>query len=101
MRAVFDLPKGADLGNEQAHKMNWTPDGHGIAYVVTKDDVSNIWVQPVPADFPAGAPKVAPKQVTHFTSGRIFSFGWSPDGKQLALARGRFATDAVQISHFR
>jgi serine/threonine protein kinase/Tol biopolymer transport system component len=101
LRAVFDLPKGADLGNEQAHKMNWTPDGHGIAYVVTKDDVSNIWVQPVPADFPAGAPKVAPKQVTHFTSGRIFSFGWSPDGKQLALARGRFATDAVQISHFR
>jgi hypothetical protein len=39
-------------------------------------------------------------QLTHFTSDQIFAFGWSRDGKQLAVARGRSLSDAVLITHF-
>jgi hypothetical protein len=46
-------------------------------------------------------PKGPPKQVSNFTSGQIFSFDWSPDGKQLYVARGSLASDIVLISNFR
>jgi hypothetical protein len=52
----------------------------------------NVWEQPL-----AGGP---PKPVTHFTSDKIFSFDWSPDGR-LALSRGTAATDAVLIKNFQ
>jgi len=29
----------------------------------------------------------------------IFSFGWSPDGTQLAMARGTSVSDAILISN--
>jgi hypothetical protein len=42
-----------------------------------------------------------PKQLTHFTSERIFNFNWSPDGKRLLVTRGNFSSDAVLINDFR
>ncbi len=42
-----------------------------------------------------------PKQFTKFTSGRIFDFDWSADGKQLLLARGETNSDIVLLSHLR
>jgi len=42
-----------------------------------------------------------PKQVTHFSDQRIFSFGWSRDGKSLAVARGAVSRDVVLIGIFR
>jgi len=54
--------------------------------------VDNVWEQPL-----AGG---LPKQVTHFTSDRIFYFDWSRDGR-LALSRGTDQTDAVLIKNFR
>jgi hypothetical protein len=38
--------------------------------------------------------------VTHFTSGRIFNFQWSRDGR-LAVSRGTEAIDAASIRNFR
>lgn len=73
--------------------LDWTPDGQAIAYVVTKKDVSNLWAQPV-----AGGP---PKQITNFTSDRIFWFKHSPDGKQLAVSRGKVDRDVVLITNFK
>src|SRR6267143_900601 len=35
------------------------------------------------------------KQLTHFTSGEVWDYGWSPDGKFIALARGTDQSDAV------
>jgi hypothetical protein len=54
--------------------------------------VDNVWEQPL-----AGSP---PQPVTHFTSGKIFWFDWSRDGR-LALSRGTDQTDAVLIKNFR
>jgi hypothetical protein len=39
--------------------------------------------------------------VTDFKSDRIFSFDWSRDGKQLAVARGALTSDMVLISNFK
>ncbi|TAM80533.1 MAG: serine/threonine-protein kinase [Acidobacteria bacterium] len=73
-------------------KIQWTPDSRGIAYVKTENGVSNIWTQPL-----AGGP---PKQVTHFTSGNLFNFAWSPEG-DLALARGTQSSDVVLIRNLQ
>jgi serine/threonine protein kinase len=53
----------------------------------------NIGRQPI-----AGGP---PKQITNFSSGLIFGFSWSRDGKQLAIARGNRTSDIILISGFR
>jgi hypothetical protein len=42
----------------------------------------------------------APKQLTHYNSGRIFWFDISRDG-QLALARGSQSSDVVLIRNFQ
>jgi len=41
------------------------------------------------------------KQLTNFKSDLIFSFAWSRDGRQLALARGSVTKDVVLISSLR
>ncbi len=81
---ILDLPG-------TAHRvLRWTPDGRGIVYVVTKRGVANLWQQPLPEG--------AATALTQFTKQRIYNFAWSPDGKQLAVARGKLTSDAVLIS---
>jgi hypothetical protein len=41
------------------------------------------------------------KELTEFTSGQIFAFTFSRDGKQIALARGSITSDVVLITGFR
>ncbi|HEU5239350.1 MAG TPA: winged helix-turn-helix domain-containing protein [Pyrinomonadaceae bacterium] len=67
----------------------WAPDGRALTYVESRLGVSNIWSQPID-----GGP---PKQLTNFTSHRIFRHDWSSDGKRLALARGAWTSDVVLI----
>jgi Tol biopolymer transport system component len=80
-------------------RMAWAPDGRSIVYI--KDDpvsgVSNLWEQPIGAP---GSKVQPPKQVTNFADLHIWSFAWSPDGKQLLLARGATSAGAVLLSHF-
>jgi hypothetical protein len=64
-----------------------------VLYIDTRGGVSNIWMQPID-----GSP---PKPVTDFKSEHIFSFDWSRDGKQLAVARGTQTSDVVLISDFK
>ena len=68
----------------------WAPDESGLDYVVTRNGVSNIWRQSL-----TGAP---PVQITHFSTGKIFSFAWSPDGRWLSLGSGANRSDVVLMS---
>ena len=74
-------------------KLIWTTDSRALAYVDTRGNVSNIWTQPL-----AGG---EPRQLTDFDKDELFAFAWSPDGKQLALARGFVTRDVVLVKDFR
>jgi Tol biopolymer transport system component len=83
---VFPAPVGVS-------RAWWSPDGKAIQFVLTKKGAGNIWEQPL-----AGGDL---RQVTNFTSGQIFGFNWTDDGKDLLLARGAAHSDVVLISNFR
>jgi Tol biopolymer transport system component len=82
---TFDIPQNVVFQS----LVRWIPDGLSLAYIVSRDGSSNIWIQPI-----NGKP---PKQLTHFKSDEIFWFEWSPDGKQLGVSRGTVNTDVVLI----
>jgi DNA-binding winged helix-turn-helix (wHTH) protein/Tol biopolymer transport system component len=73
--------------------LRWSPDGQRLQYLLTRNGATNIWEQSIV--------RGEPKQFTTFTSGRIFDFDWSADGKQLLLARGDISSDVVLLSHLR
>jgi serine/threonine protein kinase len=91
----FDIPTAADPTsyNNQFVDRNWTPDSRAVAYLDTKDGATNVWSQPV-----SGGP---PMQLTHFTSDRMMSFDFSPDGKQIVYSRGHSSSDAVRITNLK
>jgi Tol biopolymer transport system component/DNA-binding winged helix-turn-helix (wHTH) protein len=87
----FVLPEDTFIGT---HKILWTRDGQALIYTREKlDRIANIWIQPLDSSLP--------KQITNYNSERIFDFGWSPDGAQLAVIRGSWKNEAVLISGFR
>ena len=86
---VKTFPLAAEAGTN----LSWSVDGSAVVYIVTTGGVSNLWAQPVSG--------TQPKQLTSFTSDRIFRFDFSRDGKQLALARGNRSSDVVLISNFK
>jgi hypothetical protein len=75
-----------------ATKIVWAPDGN-MQFKLTRKGATNIWELP-----PAGGEM---RQVTNFTSGHIFGFNWSADGKDLLMSRGETRSDVVLISNFR
>jgi serine/threonine protein kinase len=77
------------LPGDEPRILRWMPDGTGLAYIVTKRGISNLWRQPLDGS--------APAPLTNFTKYRLYNFAWSPDGTQLAVARGRTISDAVII----
>jgi Tol biopolymer transport system component len=90
---AIDADSGQRVSSTDAPSVgdfSWAPDGHALDFVVTRDAVSNLLRQPL-----NGGPA---KQITNFKSGRIFSAAWSPDGAELALARGQSGADVVLIT---
>jgi len=73
----------------QYARLRWTPDSRSILFIRGQNRVSNLWSQPI-----AGG---APKQITYFNADQIYGFDLSPDGKNLALWRGRNTRDVVII----
>jgi eukaryotic-like serine/threonine-protein kinase len=69
--------------------LRFAHDGKAVVYTTRSNGVDNLWLQPV--DGSKG------KQITNFTSERIYDFHWSFDGKQLALVRGHTDSDVVLI----
>jgi hypothetical protein len=68
----------------------WAPDGKSLVYIDTRGGVSNLLHQPL-----AGG---AALPITTYTAEQIFAYAVSPDRKQLAVVRGRVASDVVLIS---
>jgi len=94
LRAQGGQPvKTFPLAAQAGINLSWTSDGSAIVYVVTSVGVSNLWAQQVDSS--------PPKQLTNFTSDRIFWFDFSRDGKQVALSRGAQTSDVVLISNFK
>jgi Tol biopolymer transport system component len=73
--------------------LGWTADSKSLVYVDSRGDgvtnADNVWSVPID-----GGPT---KQLTRFTSGLIFAFQLSPDGKQLALSRGTQTDDVILL----
>lgn len=83
---TFDLPPDSPL----MQRVRWSPDGQSLQFIVKRDDVENIWQMPLDGG--------SPKQITNFTSDRIFGYDWSDDGKTLAVIRGAWTADMVLMS---
>ncbi len=83
---VFTMASGAD-------KLRWSPDQKGVQYLLTRNRATNVWEQPVKGG--------GPQQITNFTAGEIFDFGWTRDGKNLLVAKGEVSSDVILISNFR
>jgi Tol biopolymer transport system component/DNA-binding winged helix-turn-helix (wHTH) protein len=69
--------------------VRWSQDSRALTYIVTRDGVSNIWSQLIDGG--------QPKQLTNFTTDRIFRYAWSGDGKHLACERGQVINDIILI----
>jgi Tol biopolymer transport system component len=76
----------------QLHPVRWSADGRGLVYVVTRDGVSNLWLQPVEGG--------APRQLTEFKSEVIEGFDVSRAGDTVC-SRGYVARDVVMVTDFR
>ena len=74
-------------------RMRWTSDSRALTYIVTHNDVANIWIQPID-----GGPA---RQLTDFKADWIQVFAWSRDGRQLAIARGTTPSDLILVKDFR
>jgi Tol biopolymer transport system component len=85
--ATFAIPPSS------SRTLRWMPDGGALAYIVTVDGVSNVWQQPLDGG--------RPRQVTEFTSDRMFDFAWSRNGRLLAVVRAVETSDAVRITDFQ
>ena len=75
-----------------ARSARFTPDGKAIAFMLSRNRATNIWEQPLSGG--------SPVQLTKITSGDMFAFSWSQDGKQLAFSSGQTKTDVVMMSGF-
>jgi Tol biopolymer transport system component len=64
---------------QQSSLPKWTPDGKALSFLVSKDNVANLFIQPL-----SGGP---PHPVTRLTEDGIDNYLWSPDGKRLVLQR--------------
>jgi Tol biopolymer transport system component len=84
-RYVFSAPRDAST-------LRWSPDGGGVQYLTTKSGATNVWEQRLTGG--------EPRPFTSFSSGRIFDFSWTHDGRQLLLAKGELTSDVVLISNF-
>jgi serine/threonine protein kinase/Tol biopolymer transport system component len=73
--------------------LGWTQDGKAVIYADSRGDginnADNIWSFPLD-NSPA-------KQLTSFTSGLIFAFQVSRDGKQIVLSRGSQTDDVILL----
>ena len=70
--------------------VQWAADSKSIFYTVSRNNVTNIWKQPLNGD--------PPKQVTDFKDLLITGYAWSSDGKQLVCTRGTRLRDAILIT---
>ncbi|MGH9736817.1 MAG: protein kinase domain-containing protein [Candidatus Acidiferrales bacterium] len=71
------------------YAIRFSPDGLSVVYPIRVDSVDNLWEQPIASG--------RGRQITNFTSGQIWDFQWSPDGKSLGVVRGSTDSDVVLL----
>jgi DNA-binding winged helix-turn-helix (wHTH) protein/dipeptidyl aminopeptidase/acylaminoacyl peptidase len=71
-------------------RFRWSPQGLAWQFLRSDGGGFNIWEQPI-----AGG---SAKQLTRFTSGKIFNFYESLDGKRLVMTRGSLSHDVVLLT---
>jgi Tol biopolymer transport system component/DNA-binding winged helix-turn-helix (wHTH) protein len=96
---IFSSHDGTQLDSLETDKLadfstgaKWTPDGRSLAYLVHRQNSSNLWVQPVG--------KRVRRPLTAFPKGYIYRHAFSHDGTRLYVARGHQIRDAVLIKNF-
>jgi serine/threonine protein kinase len=77
------------VGSLDSGGVLFTLDAKSVVYIVREQGVDNLWQQPL--DGSAG------HQLTNYTSDHISEFGWSPDGKRLAVNRRAESSDVVLL----
>jgi TolB protein len=88
-RWIFQLPFVTTPTDDPV----WGSDSSTLQYLRNRDNVTNLWSQPI-----SGGPA---KQLTHYSSGQIFAFAWSRDFSQLALSRGEITRNLVLIEDLK
>ncbi len=86
---IGQVKREINMQKQHVGRIQYSPDGKAIEYVVRENGVDNIWRQPL--DGQAG------KWETAFKSEHIGRFQWSPDGKSLAIVRGHTDSDVVLL----
>ncbi len=76
-----------------ASPLRWSPDGSALTYLRDENGVSNIWKTSIATG--------AEEELTRFKDDKIFSFDWSPDGRDFAMVRGIAASDVQLIRRAR
>jgi DNA-binding winged helix-turn-helix (wHTH) protein/Tol biopolymer transport system component len=71
----------------------WSPGGKSLQYSFAQNGAYNIWEQPLTGG--------EAKHLTKFSSGIVFDFHWSLDGKRLLMTRGEVSSDAALLSNLR
>jgi serine/threonine protein kinase/roadblock/LC7 domain-containing protein len=74
--------------DQTAHSAEWAPDNRSMILSDFRSGTPNIWSLPVLGKAPE-------RQLTHFTSGEIWAFHYTRDGKSVAYARGNNLSDVV------
>ena len=69
----------------------WMPGRDELVYVDGRSGAPNLWIYSLSG-------QAAPKQLTHFSTGRIFKFAVSSDGSKIAMSRGTVTSDVVLFS---
>jgi hypothetical protein len=83
IKATFELPS----------RPRWSRQPGVVTYIDSKDGVDNLWERSI-----AGG---VPKQLTKFTTGRLYNLEYAPGGKRLFIAKGQRTGDMVLIRNFR
>jgi Tol biopolymer transport system component len=79
---TFELASAANL----RYSLRWTPDGRSITY---RDWENGYWRQSIDGG--------APQRIPGFPEEKLFSYDWSPDGKQIAFGRGDEIRDVILV----
>jgi eukaryotic-like serine/threonine-protein kinase len=74
--------------DQTAHSAEWAPNNRSMVLSDFRSGTPNIWSLPILGNAPE-------RQLTHFTSGEIWAFHYTRDGKSVAYARGNNLSDVV------
>jgi Tol biopolymer transport system component len=96
---IFSSSDGTLIDSLNTHKLadwwneaKWTSDSQSLTYRVHLENTGNVWVQSISGS--------APRPLTNFTKGYVYSYAFSRDGTKLYVARGYQIRDAVMIKNF-